>query len=153
MLLRILLTLSGASAKSMRLATWRRPIDGEADVCDVGSREMDGDVCSINHGGFNRLLNFRPRFETATFERERAQRLPPRLDQAETCGIVRLADSHCRPSGFGYAAARSLEVSILLDGFQADSALSPAASHGVRSMREDGAWFGKTKRRTRSLTI
>jgi hypothetical protein len=39
---------------------------------------------SISHGGFNCLLTFRPSFKAATFERERAQRLPLRLDQVES---------------------------------------------------------------------
>src|SRR5262245_25078455 len=46
----------------------------------------------ISRGGFNCLLTFRPGFKAATFERERAQRLPPRLDQIEVCGILRLKD-------------------------------------------------------------
>ena len=46
----------------------------------------------ISRGSFNRLLNFRPSFKAATFERERAQRLPPRLDQVEIGGILRLKD-------------------------------------------------------------
>src|SRR5215475_9815729 len=41
------LLFSGASGKFMQLsATWRCPIDGGADVCDVGPRQMDDDVCS-----------------------------------------------------------------------------------------------------------
>jgi hypothetical protein len=47
---------------------------------------------SISSGGFNCLLNFRPSFKAATFERERAQRLPPRLDQVEIGSILRLKD-------------------------------------------------------------
>src|SRR5262245_22159055 len=46
----------------------------------------------ISCGSFNCLLNFRPSFKAATSERERAQRLPPRLDQIEIGGILRLKD-------------------------------------------------------------
>src|SRR5438093_468193 len=46
----------------------------------------------ISRGSFDRLLNFRPRFKAAAFERQRAQRLPPRLDQVEIGGILRLKD-------------------------------------------------------------
>src|SRR5215475_242242 len=46
----------------------------------------------ISRGSFDCLLNFRPSFKAATFERERAQRLPPRLDQIEIGGILRLKD-------------------------------------------------------------
>ena len=46
----------------------------------------------ISRGSFNCLLNFRPGFKAATFERERAQRLPPRLDQVEIGGVLRLKD-------------------------------------------------------------
>ncbi len=46
----------------------------------------------ISRRSFNRLLNFRPGFETAASGRERAQRLPPRLDQVEIGGILRLKD-------------------------------------------------------------
>jgi hypothetical protein len=38
---------------------------------------------SDSPGGFNRLLNFRPGFEAAAFERQRAYRIPSRLDQVE----------------------------------------------------------------------
>ena len=44
----------------------------------------------ISSGGFNRLLNFRPSFKAATFERERAQDFPPWLNEIEICGILRL---------------------------------------------------------------
>src|SRR5215475_15629382 len=46
----------------------------------------------ISRGSFDCLLNFRPSFKAATFERGRAQRLPPRLDQVEIGGILRLRD-------------------------------------------------------------
>ena len=46
----------------------------------------------ISRGSFDCLLNFRPGFKAATFERERAQRLPPRPDQVEKGGILRLKD-------------------------------------------------------------
>jgi len=37
----------------------------------------------ISRGSLDCLLNFRPGSKAATFERQRSQRLPPRLDQVE----------------------------------------------------------------------
>src|SRR5262245_53760386 len=46
----------------------------------------------ISRGSFDCLLNFRPSFKAATFDRERAQRLPPRPDRVEIGCILRLKD-------------------------------------------------------------
>ena len=85
---------SDASAKSMQPSATRRcPIDGGADVCDVGPPDKWMTMfVPIGCGGFDRLLHFRPSLEAAAFERERAQDFPPRLDEIEIRGILRLED-------------------------------------------------------------
>jgi len=74
--------LSGASTKSMQLSvTWRCPIDGGADVCDVGPKQMDDDVCSNKPWQFQLLAQLPPKFQSGdlSFAKTSSRRQMPHI--------------------------------------------------------------------------